>query len=103
MNGARLVRTTRLRAGLSQRALAARAGVPQSTVGRIETGRLIPRIDTVDRLLRAAGATLATEPDLGVGIDRTLIHELLRLTPDERLRTAAAHAAAMSRLEASRR
>ena len=83
--------------------MAMRAGIPQSTVGRIETGRLVPRLDTVERLLRAAGQTLATEPQLGEGVDRTLIHQLLRLSPDQRLRTAAAHAAAMARLEASRR
>lgn len=103
MNGRRLIRTARLKAGLSQRVLATRAGIPQSTVGRIETGRLVPRIDTVEKLLRAAGQTLAAEPELGIGVDRTLIRELLRLTPDERLRSAADHAAAMTRLDASRR
>lgn len=103
MSAARLIRTARRSAGLSQRALAVRAGVPQSTIGRIETRRLIPRIDTVERLLRAAGQTLATEPQIGIGIDRTLIQDLRRLTPDQRLRTAAAHAAAMIRFESSRR
>ncbi len=103
MSAARLIRTARRSAGLSQRDLAVRAEVPQSTVGRIETRRLIPRVDTVERLLRAAGQTLATEPQIGIGIDRTLIQDLRRLTPDQRLRTAAAHAAAMTRFEASRR
>jgi predicted transcriptional regulator len=103
MQPGRLILTARHSAGLSQRGLAERAGIPQSTVGRIETGRLTPRFDTVERLLRAAGRTLASEPLAGVGIDRTLIQALLRITPDERLRAAAAHAAAITRLEASRR
>lgn len=49
--------------GLSQRELARRAGVPQSTVGRIEAGLLDPRIGTVERLLRACGMDLAVVPD----------------------------------------
>src|SRR5436305_1950065 len=43
----------RKRAGLSQRGLAARAGVPQSTVARIELDALDPRSGTGVRLLRA--------------------------------------------------
>lgn len=103
MLAARLIRTARRSAGLSQRALAELADVPQSTVGRIEAGRIVPRIDTVERLLRAAGQTLTTEPTRGVGVDRTLIRALRGLPPDERLRTAAVHANALLRLEASRR
>jgi transcriptional regulator with XRE-family HTH domain len=94
MNAARLVRNARRRAGLSQRALARAAGVPHSTVARIELGRLSPRTDTLERLLRASGRTLATEPTLGEGVDRSQIRELLRLTPGERARLAVADAAA---------
>jgi uncharacterized protein len=94
MNAARLVRNARRRAGLSQRALARAAGVPHSTVARIELGRLSPRTDTLERLLRASGRTLATEPALGEGVDRSQIRELLRLTPGERARLAVADATA---------
>ena len=95
MTASRIVRYARQKAGLTQRALARAAGVPQSTVARIETGQLAPRVDTLNRVLRAAGHALALEPALGIGVDRTQIRELLRLTPGERARLAAADAAAV--------
>lgn len=99
MNAARLVRYARRRAGLSQRGLAASAGVPQSTVARIESRQLAPRVTTVERLLRATGQTLMLEPAIGLGVDRSQIRELLRLTPGERARLAAGDAAVAAELE----
>lgn len=99
MSAARLVRHARRSAGLSQRALASAAGVPQSTVARIELGSLSPRIDTLEGLLRAAGQTLSVEPRIGIGVDRSLIQELLRLTPGQRVRSLAGEARAMRRLD----
>ena len=55
-------------------------------MARIELGQLSPRADTLERLLRAAGQALTIEPVLGVGVDRSLIQELLRLTPGQRVR-----------------
>lgn len=95
MNVARLIRHARRAAGRTQRELAVDAGVPQSTIARIELGRLVPRVDTVDRLLRAMGLSLEAVPTIGSGVDRTQIRELLRLTPGERARLAAADAAAL--------
>lgn len=99
MSAARLLKYARRQSGLSQRALASAAGVPQSTVARIELGQLSPRIDTLERLLNAAGASLNVEPKLGIGVDRSLIHELLRLTPTQRVRQLTAEAAAMRRFD----
>ena len=60
----RMVRHARRRAGLTQRQLAAAAGVPQETIARIEAGRVDPRIGTVDRLLEATGMGLEVMPRL---------------------------------------
>jgi len=66
---AALLRDARARAGLSQRQVAARAGVPQSTISTYERGRREPTLPTLDRLLRASGFRVRTElapvgPDL---------------------------------------
>jgi transcriptional regulator with XRE-family HTH domain len=96
MSAARLLTDARRKSGLSQRALARAVGVPHSTVARIELGRLSPRADTLERLMGGCGRALATEAALGLGIDRSQIRELLALSPAERLRLAAADAAALT-------
>lgn len=101
MNASRLIRHSRRAAGRTQRELAADAGVPQSTIARIELGRLVPRVDTLDRLLRAMGLSIEAMPAIGIGVDRTQIRELLRLTPGERARLAAADAAALRPIDRS--
>ena len=50
-----LLQEARRRAGLTQAELARRAGVPQSTVAKIERGRRDPSLSTLERLVRAAG------------------------------------------------
>lgn len=70
---------------MTQRALAAKAGVPQSTVARIESGALDPRVGTLERLLRECDAELVVVERPGRGVDRTLIAARLALSPRERL------------------
>ena len=53
-----LVRRARRIGDLSQRQLANRAKVAPATVGRIEAGTLVPRLDVLQRLLGAAGLFL---------------------------------------------
>ena len=53
-----LVRAARRRADLSQRALAERAHLSRSTVGRIESDDLVPSLGTLVRLLRVSGMRL---------------------------------------------
>lgn len=77
---------------MSQRALAERTGVPQSTIGRIEAGLVDPRVGTLDRLLLACGEELDVVPVQGLGVDRTPIRAALRRTPRERLEDAAVDA-----------
>lgn len=81
----RRLATARRRVGMSQRRLAEVAGVPQSTVGRIEAGLVEPRIETMDRLLRSCGDMLDNVARLGEGVDMTQIRGNLARSPDERL------------------
>ncbi|GGW75706.1 helix-turn-helix domain-containing protein [Streptomyces griseoloalbus] len=57
--GARL-RGLRAEAGLTGAVLAQRAGVGQPTVSKVETGRMVPSADVLDRLSRALGLDEAT-------------------------------------------
>ena len=88
---ARMLRHARRSARLTQRALAAKTGVPQETIARIEAGRADPRISMLDRLLEGCGYGLEHLPRLGIGIDRSQILALLRLSPEERLAIAVAN------------
>lgn len=56
------LREARRRAGLTQAALAQRAGTSQATVSAYERGSKEPSVETLDRLLAAAGARLVVEP-----------------------------------------
>lgn len=87
----------RLRAGLSQHELAARAGTSQPAIARLESGQANPTVATLERILAAAGFHLRCElvpverPDPIVqaykrDVDRSTIRENLRRTIDERLR-----------------
>ena len=86
---------------MTQRELASAAGVPQSTIGRIETGRINPTLDTLRHLLRTAGQDLELVPAIGADEDRTLIRDRLRLTPAARAALAIREARAAIRLQPS--
>lgn len=53
-----LLLLARQQAGLSQRELAERAGVTQSEIARIESGKREPSIPTIQRILAGAGLEL---------------------------------------------
>jgi transcriptional regulator with XRE-family HTH domain len=96
------VRQARQARGWSQRKLAVRAGVPQSTIGRIEAGLVDPRTSTVERILRACGENFGTVERIGEGVDRTQMWELFRLTPGQRLDTVKQGAAWFETLRRAR-
>jgi|SRR5579884_2542645 len=80
-----LVREARLRAGLSQVALAERSGVNRVQIGRYEAGMIAPSLDTLIELVRACGFDLPLElVELDPSRD-ALLGELQRLTPERRL------------------
>ncbi|MFN2488597.1 MAG: helix-turn-helix domain-containing protein [Actinomycetota bacterium] len=53
-----LIRLARLECGLSQRELARRAGTSQATISAYEMGEKSPSLDTLARIVRAAGLDL---------------------------------------------
>ncbi|HEX8121044.1 MAG TPA: helix-turn-helix transcriptional regulator [Solirubrobacteraceae bacterium] len=64
MDAAREIRNARRRAGLTQAALAERAGTSQATLSAYESGRKEPSLRTLGRVLEAAGARLTVEQTL---------------------------------------
>ena len=67
MHGATVLTRARKRAGLTQAELARRAGTSQPVISAYEHGRRDPSIETLRRLVRAAGAEL----ELGIGARAT--------------------------------
>ena len=98
MDASSLVRYVRGKANLSQRELGRRAGVTQASIARIESGETSPRFETLNRLLSTCGFELEPVPKRGVGIDRTGIGQLLRLTPAERAQRAVDEARSLERI-----
>ncbi len=88
-----LLTQARESAGLSQRQLAARAGVPQPRIAEYKSGRAVPRADRLDSLLRACGRHLVAVADNGfddhvVSVeDRQLLTIHVAMTPAQRLAT----------------
>lgn len=50
--------TARKKKGLSQAELAVRAGLPQSTIGRIEARLVSPNLETLNKILPVLGLRL---------------------------------------------
>lgn len=88
-----IVRELRLTAGLSQRALAGRAGTSQPAIARYERGIAAPSWETLQRLAAACGhrLRLRAEP-VPDPHDVELAELLLGLTPIERLRALRRYA-----------
>jgi transcriptional regulator with XRE-family HTH domain len=80
-----LLREARAQAKLSQRALAERAGVAQSEIARIESGRQQPSLERLAHLLRSAGFDLRMELVPHDDHDEQLIRQMLALPVEERL------------------
>jgi transcriptional regulator with XRE-family HTH domain len=64
-----LIKSIRIQLGMSQKALALRAGVPQSTVSRIEKGQSDLAMSSLNKLLSALSCDLIIAPLLHDSID----------------------------------
>ncbi|WP_018784613.1 helix-turn-helix transcriptional regulator [Micromonospora sp. CNB394] len=82
---ARTLRREREQAGLTQQALAGRAGISQAAIARIERGDRLPSLTTAERLLAALGRQLRIEVEpLDSHLDAAL-DELAGTAPTERI------------------
>jgi transcriptional regulator with XRE-family HTH domain len=80
-----ILQEARRRAGLTQRELAERAGTSQSAIARIERGRQLPSLDTLQRLLRACDLDLELRIVPHDTHDDVLLEATLAMTPEERI------------------
>jgi transcriptional regulator with XRE-family HTH domain len=81
-----LVQEARRRAGLTQRELAERAGTSQAAIARIERGRQVPSLETLEKILHAAGLELRVDLGPVDDHDAQLIEQTLAMSPEQRLR-----------------
>lgn len=80
-------------AGLSQRALAERAGTSQPAIARYEGGVATPSWETLQRLASACGRSVRLSAEVAADPhDVELAARLLELTPLERLRSLSRYA-----------
>lgn len=86
-----LLRLARVQRGWSQLQLAQAAGVPASTVGRIEAGQRQPSVVTLTRLLAAADFDLRMRLEPYDDHDDVLDALAARRTPEEQAAVAARH------------
>jgi transcriptional regulator with XRE-family HTH domain len=93
-----LVRLARARAGLTQRQLAERAGVPQSVIARIESGARQPTIPTLERVLAGAGTEVRYRLEPLDDHDDVLAAEQALRSPAERDAAEQAHAAFVAKV-----
>jgi transcriptional regulator with XRE-family HTH domain len=85
MSSADLIREARLRARLTQAALAARVGTTQSAIARWEAGGAEPSLATLSRVIRACGLELRIGLDDADPGEVSLIERNLALSPAGRL------------------
>ncbi len=78
------IKLIRQQLGMSQKVLAARAGVPQSTVSRIEQGQRDASLSTLTKILGALSCDLVIAPVLKEPIE-TIRHKQARRIAEKRI------------------
>lgn len=85
MTTADLIAATRARSGLTQRQLAERCQTSAAAICEYEAGRRVPRVDTLERIVAAAGARMAVDvrwpspPVIDVEANGRVLEDLLDL------------------------
>jgi transcriptional regulator with XRE-family HTH domain len=86
MTPGQLIRTTRMRQGLSQQRLARRVGTHQSAISRLEADKNSPSIETLEQILNAMGERLQlTAEPLERDYDPAHLQATAIRSPEERL------------------
>jgi transcriptional regulator with XRE-family HTH domain len=85
-----IIREARLRAGLTQRELARRAGTSQPAIARWESGEVVPSFERLRELVRACGLELSFRLFNYDDSYIPFIEERLDLSPDKRVAAALA-------------
>ena len=93
----RTLATARLAASITQAELAARMGTTQSAIARLESGDVIPTVETLCRIADVLGVRFEFAPRTGLVLRRAIPRRLtladLRRRRDELLQIAATHGA----------
>ncbi len=76
MEAATVLRTARQRSALSLRSLAHEAGTSHATLAAYEAGRVIPTVETLERIVRAAGFSMTATLTPAVDDDARRAREL---------------------------
>jgi transcriptional regulator with XRE-family HTH domain len=87
-----VLRVVRTKAGLTQRQLAEKAGVPHSTIANIESGSRQPTHPTMAKILAAVDLSVSTQLVPYDDHDDVLWEQEQRRSPAERSRIAAEQA-----------
>ncbi len=88
-----LLREARLRAGLSQVALAQRSGKDRQQINRYEAGGVAPSLDTLAELIRACGFDVSLELVARQSGNEDQLDRLQDLSPERRLERMLDHLA----------
>lgn len=99
---ANLLRLARAKAGVSQAQMAALAGVPRSTVERIEAGTRQPSLPTLSKLLAAVDLDMRIQLAPYDDHDDVLDANYAAMTPRQRAATDARHEAMVALVDAGR-
>ena len=83
-----LVRMVRDKLFMTQAQLARRTGLPQSHIAKIEKGKMKPRLDTLEKILKALHCNLLLVPKPVQDLD-ALIHERIGQTAKKKVESVA--------------